>query len=454
VYAESEPAHQWRLVLLSAAFSISCGVSGSAQVLLPPTVPTAAPWNAFNVFEPTPFAQMWERANGEGLAPEDTPVKTRQHAGYEAVGIRAGSWMFYPAATLATTYHSNVFASNTTRRSDLALTIHPSLRANTLWERHSVALQADARSTYYRSNPGLDRTDFGVRGRAKIDLWHDAAILTSFRAAALNEDVGSLSSPAGAVQPTPYTFLSGNVAYRQQLNRLAATVGIRLDSYDFQTTRTMDGSVIDQSGRDGQIYVAHGRLDYAISPKFGVFAAAEINKRNLRGTPTTTLSSDGYRVLTGVNFALGRLVGGEFGAGYARQRFDSTTIGTVAGPAYRALLTWSPSRLVDLRFGADQIVTQASDTTAAGIRASALHITADYELRRNMVLSVAGSYELDEFFGLPRKDNVYASLFEVKYRPNRHGSIALRHRYISRESNIPSSTYDKHEVGINVAIQY
>ena len=110
-------------------------------------------------------------------------------------------------------------------------------------------------------------------------------VLTSFQASHLNEGVGSLTSPANAVKPTPYDLLSGDVTVRKQLNRWAAALGIGVESYDFGSTRAQNGTIIRQDARDGQIYTLHGRADYAFSPNLGWFASAEYNQRELRGTP-------------------------------------------------------------------------------------------------------------------------------------------------------------------------
>jgi hypothetical protein len=244
------------------------------------------------------------------------------------------------------------------------------------------------------------------------------------------------------------------VTYWQRINRLAGSVGMRVDHYNYGSTRAQDGSIISQDSRDGRVAAAHARLDYAISSGLGVFSALEVNKRDLRGTPTQSLSSDGYRSLSGINVKLGHLVSGEVGAGYASQRFDDPTIGAIQGPAYRGLINWSVTRLLDLHFKAEQIVTEASDTVAGGVRADAFQIGADYELRRNLIFSIAGTYERDRFFGQVREDKVQSTLAELKYVLNRYSSISIQHQYFRRDSSTPSSSYDKHEVGVNVTARY
>jgi hypothetical protein len=425
-----------------------------AQVILPPMPPEQPPWNAVKLFDPRPFAQQWDESDDEAVAPEDTPVKYRQQPGYEPVGVRSGPWMFYPSLMAGATYDSNIFASNTDKRSDIATNIHPTLKVESLWERHAASLQADVSSYLYLKNPSLNYTNATLKGRGRIDIDHYSALLISLRGGRLNEEVGSLSSPFGAVQPTPYDFLTSDVTYRRQFNRLIASLGVGVDTYDFGTTRAQNGTIINQDSRDATIYNVHGRLEYVLSPKLGIFTALQANERDLRGLPTQSLSSSGYRALTGVDLEFTKLVRGEFGIGYAKQIFDSAKIGTVEGPAYRAQLTWSPSRVLDIRFNAEQLITQASDTSVSGIRADAMQVALDYEFRRNVVLSFGYTYELDKFFGQPRRDTVSSTTTELKYLLNRHTSVGLRHRFLSRESNMSAFTYDKHELGINVTAQY
>jgi hypothetical protein len=218
--------------LLAAVVSAACATPGWGQVTspVPPEYPARPPWNALDVLEPMPFASIWELSERDQIAPEDKLVRLRQHPGYEAVGVRAGSWMFHPSMRLGTLYDSNVFSSSTDKQSDVALVVAPTLQARTLWERHEVDLQASARAYFYRQNSGLDQTNANLVARGRIDIAHDRAFLTRVEIARRNIDVGTLTSPAGAVEPTPYNFFSGSVAYRQEFNRLTASVGGRVNS--------------------------------------------------------------------------------------------------------------------------------------------------------------------------------------------------------------------------------
>jgi hypothetical protein len=438
----------------AAAVLIGLASPASAQAIPTTFDEIASPWNALEVFEPSPSRDLTDEDSREQLAPEDTPVKTRQQPGYEPVGIRYGSWMFNPALISGALYDSNVFASNTLKRADIASVVEPTLRAHTLWERHGIDIKLDVQQMNYRENSSLDQTSASLKGNAWFDIAHDMAILTSFQIAHLNEGVGSLSSPTNAIAPTPYNLYSGDVTVRKEFNRLVTSVGVRTDSYDYQTTLAQNGSVINQDGRDGNIYAVHGRVDYAFSPIIGWFGSVEENRRDLRGTPTQSISSQGYRALAGVTVDLNHVVVGEFGAGYVDQRFDDPTIGTVAGASYRAKVTWHATRLLDIHFKAEQLVTETSDTSSTGVLANALQVGLDYEFRRNVILSLIGGYEADSFYGQPRKDHVVTTEARIKYLLNRYGAVSVFHRYSARDSDIPIFSYDKNQVGINVTAQF
>ena len=99
-------------------------------------------------------------------------------------------------------------------------------------------------------------------------------------------------------------------------------------------------------------------------------------------------------------------------------------------------------------------MTQTSDTSPTGVLANAVQIGADYELRRNVIVSLAGGYENDKFFGQLRKDNVLTSDTRVKYLVNRFAAVSAYYRFTKRDSDIPVFTFDKHLVGMNVTAQF
>jgi uncharacterized protein (PEP-CTERM system associated) len=118
------------------------------------------------------------------------------------------------------------------------------------------------------------------------------------------------------------------------------------------------------------------------------------------------------------------------------------------------MLTWSPSRQLDIHFNAEQMVTEAADTSSTAVRADAVQLGFDYEIRPNIILSGAGTYERDRFFGEDRSDKVYYVDTQLKYLLSNVMSFSIWHRYLLRDSNSPGSSFDKHQVGINATARF
>src|SRR4029453_4135451 len=123
--------------LLRSLWLTPTAIVGTASPALAQVVPLygygemlSPPWRSPRVFERPPLPQLDDPETVERPEPEDTPVRTRQHPGYEPVGIRSGPWMINPALTSGLLYDSNVFSSNTNRRSDIAGVVEPSLRVD------------------------------------------------------------------------------------------------------------------------------------------------------------------------------------------------------------------------------------------------------------------------------------------------------------------------------------
>jgi hypothetical protein len=444
----------WLYSAIAAGALVASISPSEAQVIPTMQEIVMPPWNAQQIFAPTILPQLTDPDTREDVAPEDTPVKNRATPEYMTRGIRTGDWIFNPELTAGEFYDSNVFSSNSNIQSDVATQTSAGLRARSLWERHGIDMQASAQSVIYRNHSGLNQTDVTFKGSGRFDIDHSTVLLGSFNAGYLHEGVGTLSSPAGAVEPTPYTLFSTDLTLRKEFGRFTVSAGTGVASYSFGSTRGQDGSIINQSARDGQIYTSHARIDYAFSEKFAYFTSVEGNWRKLRGTIDSSLDSNGYRALVGFNLEFTRLINGEIAAGYLGQHFFASSIGNIAGPAYRAMLTWSPSRLVDVHFKAEQVVTESSDTSTTGILANAMQAGVDYEFRPNVVLSTAVTFEKDHFKAQSHDDNVYAVDAQVKYLLNNTYSVALQYRYTHRNSSIPEFSFDKHQVGINAAAHF
>src|SRR5262245_12350035 len=67
----------------AAAIMLGLAAPANAQVIPSANEEVAPPWNAQRIFEPSTLPSLTDADSREPLAPEDTPVKSRQQPGYE-----------------------------------------------------------------------------------------------------------------------------------------------------------------------------------------------------------------------------------------------------------------------------------------------------------------------------------------------------------------------------------
>ena len=118
------------------------------------------------------------------------------------------------------------------------------------------------------------------------------------------------------------------------------------------------------------------------------------------------------------------------------------------------MLTWRPTRMIDVNFKAEQIVTQTSDTSVTGVLANNFQLGVDYELLAQYRRVGCRQLEKDKFHGQPRNDQINTVDARIKYLPNRFGAISVFHRFTERDSNISTFSYQKHLVGFNATAQF
>jgi hypothetical protein len=78
----------------------------------------------------------------------------------------------------------------------------------------------------------------------------------------------------------------------------------------------------------------------------------------------------------------------------------------------------------------------------------------DYEILRNLILSLEGAYKNEEFVGTPRSDDVIKLSAKLDYLLNRSLNFGLKYNYIDRSSVNPLYDFDKHVVTLNVTAQH
>ena len=384
----------------------------------------------------------------------NTPVRSRPHAGYEAIGMRAGSIVFYPALLAKVLYNSNVFAVPTGQQGDTALLVAPYLTAQSDFSNHELKLDFGINHLEYADLSTESRTNAHAAASGRVDVRSDLVIGLAGKIARRHEARGTSNSPLLAAEPVPYDEYDASTSVTKSFNRLEVSVGGAFEHRNYHDVRMVGGGTIDQDFRDSEIFVMGGRVAYRLKPGVRVFADGRYNWRRFNNLPGLNGNSEGYDLLAGAEFNITSMVHGEVGVGYLSQQYEAPGVGRATGLSYFADLIWTATPLITVTVGGRRKVDETALAISPGRLDASGYVKIDYELRRNIIVSPSINIVYEDYTGIPREDWVVEPGLRLDYLVNRHFSVGARYVYTSRDSNVNVNDFDRHIVGINAKAQF
>ncbi len=419
-------------------------------------------------FETPAYAQS-RSAFGETVA--DDGVRNRQRPEYDPIGIRAGSFMLYPTVDQETGYDSNPRnAPKGIVDDSFFYSIAPNLEIQSTWSRHALQFDVGSDSDFFLNGATADdnNTDIETNGFGRLDIGGQTSVSVDAGWQKGNEGRGDPESPAGAEEPTEFTTTRAGVTVQSGFNRLTYSTGIEATYSKYKDVDLIGGGIQQNGDRDQRTVEATARVGYEFSPGYTAFVRGSINNRDFQDNVDRSgnnRDSKGYEVNAGLQTEVTNLVTGEVFAGYLTQKYErqptaaAQDLNDVNGVTFGTSLTWYPSPLLTANLRVNRSVEDTILPGASGRLATGVNASADYELRRNIIVtpSVGWSrdkYETDTSAGLiERNDTIVSSGLSATVLINRRASVEAGYDFTKRNSNIDSQDYNQHVLGMNLRLQ-
>lgn len=389
-------------------------------------------------------------------------VRDRPRPGFEPIGYRMGQHFFFPSIGAGFRYDSNVFASATVPRSDVALVISPALtvtnaprfqRATPSAFTYELSLNADIHQ--YRQFESENRTDAQAKLNTRWELAHDITIEGNFLAARKHDLRGDTALPPDASEPIPYTDLRAEGVFTKHFGRLGVELNANVRNLEYENVPSISGAPLFQSARNGSIFTAHVKPFYEFSPGYRGFVRFRGNSRDYEGTGALNRDSNGYDIRGGLEFAVTPLISGSAEIGYLSQTYDNPLIAPFEGISFAAKAQWLITPLMTVTFNTERSVAETVTPDFEARLDTVYGAQVDYELMRNVILFGGIKRKKEEFRGLSvRSDDVTQLSAGVEYLMNRRLKLALEYQFQDRDSNIPVYDFDRHMVTFGVKAQY
>ena len=364
---------------------------------------------------------------------------------YEALGIRAGSFLILPAVELSAGFDNNPQHIPGGPGSPEFL-VAPELHVRSLWASNS--LTADIVGSYvdYTSGgftPSLNVPYLNAKVDGTLDVTRYTQILLEGRVNIATDNPGSPNIQAGLATLPIDTTVGGTLGVAEQFGRIETSLKGTFDRSMYSDSQETDGETANFDWRAFDQYAGILRVGYEIDPEFKPFFEVQEDTR-IHDLPVDLNGQDrnstGSSAKVGVALAMSSSLTGEMAVGYMQRDYVSP-LPNVSGATLDGSLLWQATPLTSAKFTA---ATTINDSVVEGVSAALSHdvnVEVDHALRTWLIAMGQIGYGNDNYVGLGRDDNRYFAAAGLTYKLNRDMQLKGTVREDWLTSNVSGVAY-------------
>jgi len=378
--------------------------------------------------------------------PPQRPLPIAEGDPYAPLGMRAGSFLVYPAVELSTGYDTNPTHVPGGQSSSLFV-VAPELQVQSDWSRHS--LTADIKGTYdeYGTDfsPSLNRPYLDSTIDGRIDVLRNTQVLIENRFLLSTDNPGSPNVQAGLAKLPIYTDVGGTLGLAQTFNRLQVTAKGTFDRTTYGNSVLTDGEAVSNADRNYNQYGGILRVGYELDPGLKPFVEVEQDERiydqEIDGNGVER-NSTGKSVKVGGDVNLFGSLTGEIAAGYLERVYKDPTLPNIGGAIADGALIWQATALTTAKFTAASTVIESILPGTSGEFSRDFNLQVDHAFLLSLVGTTQVGYGHDDYVGLGRQDNRYFAAAGLIYKLSRELQLKGTVREDWLTSNVTGVAYD------------
>lgn len=357
-----------------------------------------------------------------------TAVTERGQPEYDPEPIRMGSFVVNANLLAAAEYNDNIFGQSSNAVEDTIIRIRPEVVANSNWTVHALSVGASVDHREYIDQGSETTTDYNLFVSGRLDATRNFQLTGNVSGGQVTEARYEPGSQ-GAPEPAQDQNIGVDVGATYRSDRLLFTgqAGTRDHNYQsFYSQRDMTDTYVS------------GRVSYAISPDFAIFA--DVRQSDFDYTDSTRDGSQ-TNLRAGVNFELSAPFRGEVSVGQVNDERDAPGVDDAEALSLDALLVWFPTQLTTVTFRGFAGITDPGIPEALSANTQRYSVRADHELLRNFVLFGEvgfGNYEFNAspaFPGFDRKDEFVDASLGGAYKLNKHARVEVAYNMHSADAS-------------------
>jgi len=386
------------------------------------------------------------------LRTDRRPLRLFTREPYDPVGVRIGSFVYFPVAEVRGFATSNVLRQ-TPADGDVAAELFTHARLVSNWSAHALEFNAMGLTSFHDDYPSENDAAWTLEARGRLDV----SRLTNLQGL-LSHDVRQ--EGRSAIDANPFgdraqvTTDSADLTLNHRFNRLSVQLRSSYDDIDFGPTDGAGAGGSSNADRDTRVATEALRATWEFKPSFGVFAEVETNQRRYNVAAVSdgfSRDSDGERYRAGIDFgSTGQVLRGEISLGYGEQDPHESGLGTVEGFLLDANAAWRLSEPTTLLFLASTNIYDTNTAGSAGVLSHTVGIEARHAFRRYLVATAGLSYTEQDYDNVPIEESEVRTLLGVEYYASREWTLFGQWQHVVFDSNQPGGSWIADDVRLGL----
>lgn len=263
----------------------------------------------------------------------------RMDKSYQPQGMDAGQFLFFPKLEVGQSLNNNIYAKEQDNHSDLITNPEMSALLRSRFARHQLNLRMVASDYIFRKYEQENHLDVSTDAEGKLDLGENSEI-TGFAQYALGHEDRSSPDDVGGKEPTETDSYRVKLAGKHQVGKFMVGTEEWFRRLEFSNVQATNNSLLINSHRNRREYEERLRGGYEMFPGYAAVVEFGMNQRqyDTANTDGVLRNSTGFDVMTGVGVDISDLIRGDLLVGYLQQNYDSSTLRSPSGLAFRANL--------------------------------------------------------------------------------------------------------------------
>jgi hypothetical protein len=379
-------------------------------------------------------------ASAQTMGPESVArgvtVATRPRPEFDPLGVRLGGFRLDGSVEGGAGFSDNLVPDVGRNRSGAFFDETVRLGLNSDWTRHAIGVTASQATRQHVRDSDLNWLDYAVGLNGRYDIGRASSLGLEYDHIRGHLEVTDFDAEqVGLTRPVPFDTDRVRVNGTAAINRISLTSALEYYRirYEEEEREGLGGSGFGRvSGRDYERFLGEAGVAYNFFPGRAVTFTTRLSDINYRREDRSGVNSFTWEVLGGVRYDLTGLWAVRFAAGYRHRDYEGAELRSLSGPAFEGQVVYLPSQLTTLTLTASRTIEESIRAESVSFVRTQVRLGADYELRRNIILSGEVRGERREYQQPDEKVTDLVGVVGARFLLNRNLSLIASYQHFER----------------------